>query len=281
MSDTPKKITILYSGGLDSYLMYHWAKIHQPTAEVECIFYQHGQESEQAEIDVLPDFVKVRKIDWLGKDIQPVAKKSDPFAGAIYIPGRNLVFGVLAACQSLPDEIWMGTVWDEDNQQATDKNDRFKTVTSSLISYVLSPFTDAVEIKFPFVEAEMTKEDLVRWALTNGITKEQLINDTVSCWNQVDDKPCGACKQCTKRMLVFGLNGFSEPYNIHPMKSVRQQKNMMAYIQAAIDHPNEQNRDEANMVDMIVRYFDLLPMGLSTWEFEMRRGLINKYKRLH
>lgn len=247
------KIVILYSSGLDSFLMYKLAKKEHPNAEVKCIFFAHGQDAQDVEMSKLPDFVTVRKIDWLGDDIKPLAKKSDPFAGAIYIPGRNLVFSVVAACQELPDQIWMGTMWDEDNQQATDKNEEFRKATSRLLSYVLSPFIGDVKLQFPFVQKQWTKEDAVNWALQNGVSKEELI-ETVSCWHQHGELPCGECKQCTKRMLVFGLNGFEEPYVVHPTKSKSQQENMLSYFKA-FNNGHDLNRDERNMVDMMLRYF--------------------------
>ena len=265
------KIAILYSGGLDSFLMYHWANVHYPGAEVSCIFYAHGQDSEQAEIESLPDFVEVRTIDWLNDKIKPIAKKSDPFAGAIYIPGRNLIFSALVASQELADEVWMGTVWDEDNQQATDKNEKFRSEASDLISYVLSPFIDNVTIKFPFVENKMTKEDTVRWALEHNINVDD-ITATVSCWHQENDKPCGVCKQCLKRMFVFGLNGFSEDYEINPLDSSDQRELILKYVRSTNDPTIETNMDEDNMTDMIRRYF--MPkleskIDLTSWELEL------------
>src|SRR5690625_80518 len=139
------KIVILYSGGLDSYIMKRYAELKYPNAELKFIYYKHGAESEEKEISLLPEYVEIRSIDWLGDKIRPKAKKEDPFAGAIYIPGRNLVFSVLAACQELPDEIWLGVLADENNEGATDKNSKFAGATSNLLSYVLSPFLDDIK----------------------------------------------------------------------------------------------------------------------------------------
>jgi 7-cyano-7-deazaguanine synthase in queuosine biosynthesis len=267
------KIVILYSGGLDSFLMYHWATKHYPDAEVKCIFYAHGQDSEQAEIAALPEFVEVRKIDWLNETLRPVAKQSDPFAGAIYIPGRNLVFSALAASQELANEVWMGTVWDEDNQQATDKNERFRSATSELLSYVLSPFVKNVVVRFPFVENKMTKESCVRWALENGIVAEQLTH-TVSCWDQQTGKPCGVCKQCLKRMFVFGLNGFEEEYEVHPLSSPAQQALIIKYLEDVNNPRIDSNEDEKNMADMIRRYFKTHPVPNNDWGKKLKLLLI-------
>ena len=60
-----KKIAILYSGGLDSYILYHYAKITNPTDDIIGVYWDHGQEADEAEQLSLPDFVQVRKVDWL------------------------------------------------------------------------------------------------------------------------------------------------------------------------------------------------------------------------
>lgn len=249
------KIVLLFSGGLDSIIMYHMAKIEYPDAEIKCLYYRHGADSEEAEIARLPDFVEVRNVDWLGKDIRPVHKLDDPFAGAIYIPGRNLIFTSLAACQELPDEIWMGTLWDEDNEQATDKNEKFRNDTSELLSYVLSPFLKGVRIRFPFVEKLMTKELSVRWALENGIDEEELTS-TISCWHH-DGEPCGQCKQCFKRFFIFRLNNLRESYRVHPLYSRHGKELLKQYLSCI-----PKNRDEITVLSMIRRATPLLDVPL-------------------
>lgn len=245
------KIAICYSGGLDSFILHHYAKINYPDAEVVSVYYAHGAESEKAELKAIPPFVKVRKMDWLDDQTKPLTKESDPFASAIYIPGRNLIFASLVACQELPDQVWMGTMWDEDNEQATDKNSIFREMTSNLLTYVLSPFKKSIQIRFPFVEEKMTKMDSVRWALTNGISPEQL-KATTSCWHNIDGIPCGECKQCGKRMLVFELNGIQETYKIHPMSSVEQRNRFDDYV--SLYNSGKANLDEETMAKMILAW---------------------------
>jgi len=260
MNSSPNKLVILYSGGLDSLIMRHYAKITYPMAEVVCIYYKHGAASEEKELSTLPDYVQVRTVDWLNDKCKPVAKKDDPFAGAIYIPGRNLVFSALAACQEVADEVWMGTVWDEDNPKGTDKNETFRHDTSELLSYVLSPFIEKVTVRFPFVELEWTKVDSVRWALANGLSKEEILN-SVSCWNHTDGKPCGVCKQCVKRALVFNLNGFSEECKVNPLEGEFGMQLLEQYLTAYVNEPEKTkaNRDENNVVNMIITAYPSLP----------------------
>jgi 7-cyano-7-deazaguanine synthase in queuosine biosynthesis len=258
-----RKIVILYSGGLDSFLLKKYAETEYPDTEIKCVYYKHGADAEVKEIERLPDFVEVRNVDWLGNNIRAMPKKDDPFAGAIYIPGRNLVFTVLAASQELPDEVWMGTVWDEDNDKATDKNENFRKGTSELLSYVLSPFLDSVKIRYPFVENGWSKEDCVNWALyTKAATKEEIIN-TVSCWHQKANEPCGQCKQCFKRYFVFLLNGFSEDYLVNPAFSRYGQELLIKYIDTYYNTESnlDINRDELNVICMIHKAmkFDTFP----------------------
>lgn len=254
------RIVINYSGGLDSLIMYHYAKIVYPDSDVVCIYFKHGAASEEKELSTLPDFVQVRTIDWLNDKCKPIAKKEDPFAGAIYIPGRNLIFASLAACQELANEVWMGTVWDEDNPKGTDKNETFRSETSNLLSYVLSPFIDGVKVRFPFVELGWTKVDSVRWALANRLSKEDILN-SVSCWDHTDGKPCGKCKQCVKRALVFTINGFSEECKVDPLEGEFGLSLLQQYLTAYAEHPEETkaNRDENNVINMIISAYPNLP----------------------
>lgn len=246
------KITVLYSGGLDSYILYEMAKKEYPEAEILGVYFQHGCESEEVEISSLPKFISIRKIDWLSETIKPLAKKSDPFASNIYIPGRNLVFSVLAACQDLPDEIWMGSMFDEDNEQGTDKNETFREMTSTLLSYVLSPFKDDVKLRFPFVEKKFSKKDSVRWALENGISKEELMS-TTSCWHNKLGKACGKCKQCLKRVLVFELNGMYEEFEIYPMNDSEQLKRIEEYMK--LYSTNSGNIDETTVAELFLEWY--------------------------
>lgn len=247
------KIVILYSSGLDSKIMYHLAKVKYPHADIKCIYYLHGAASENAEVSQLPDFVEMRTVDWLGDKIKPVAKKEDPFAGAIYIPGRNLIFSALAACQELADEVWLGALADECNEKGTDKNEKFRNDTSELLSYVLSPFIDKVTVRFPFVEEGWTKVDSVKWALENGMSAED-ISETVSCWHQTSE-PCGQCKQCFKRQLVFRLNNLREICRQDPIESDFGKEMIKGYV-TTVMIDGSKNLDEVNVSKMILQLYN-------------------------
>lgn len=273
-----EKIVILYSGGLDSLIMRHYAKVKYPEAKIKCLYYAHGADSEDSEIQRLPSYVEVRVLQWLGDKIKPVAKKEDPFAGAIYIPGRNLIFSALAACQELADEIWMGTLVDEDNPKGTDKNQKFRQDTSELLSYVLSPFLDKVTVKFPFVDEKWTKADCVKWALETGLSPKEITN-TVSCWHH-HGIACGQCKQCFKRQLVFKLNDLEEEYATDPISSAFGLNLVDGYMNAVFNDDST-NADECNVVSMLIKLSDENKLCLEANKIiqKYRDKIVQKYHR--
>lgn len=253
------KIAVLYSGGLDSYIMYHMAKKTHPNDEIICIYYDHGQPVAKREIENLPDFVKIKKVQWLDENNGPIAQPGRR-EGAIMIPGRNLVFGVLLACQELPDEIWMGTLHGETHEKGTDKNYIFLKYLNETINYVLGPFKyfSPIQVKFPLADSKLNKLEEVRWALNNGISKEDLIK-TRSCHNGDTDR-CGACIQCIKRWAVFGECGFTEDYDIHPLDSDFGRVFVYDLINCAVGNDNyysEETREE--MMPFILRYSKQFP----------------------
>lgn len=213
-----KKIVILYSGGLDSFIMRRIAQVTEPNAEIKCIYWDHGQPVAQKEIATLPKDIEVRKVDWLNLDGKTTVAQKGRREGAIMIPGRNLVFAVLTACEELPDEIWMGTLHGETHSKGTDKNFVFLEKTEELLNYVIGPFLQTdLTIRFPLAEMELNKSKEVTWALNNGLTQEQLTS-TRSC-HDGNSNGCGNCIQCFKRWCAFGENKISENYDIHPLLS--------------------------------------------------------------
>ena len=242
------KIVILYSGGLDSFILYHYAKKYYLDREIECVYYKHGCQSEESELKNLPNFVEIKEIDWLNNSNKAKSKDSDPFAGNIYIPGRNLVFITLAACQKLPTEIWMGTLADENNQTGTDKNTWFRMETEKLLNYTLSPFlSKGLKIRFPFVENDWTKLKAIQWALDNELCEDE-ITKQVSCWNH-DGENCGNCKQCFKRELNFRILGIKDSYKENPLENNFGHDLIRGYIEKY--ESGKANADEKNVYKMI------------------------------
>lgn len=250
-----KRIAVLYSGGLDSFIMYKMAKLQYPNAQIDAYYFDHGNPTAKKEIEKLPDFVQVRKLDWLDETNLPIEQPGRR-EGAIMIPGRNLVFGVLLACQELPDEIWMGTLHGETHDKGTDKNWVFLNKMSEVVNYVLGPFRKGKPIRFlfPLADAGLNKLGEVKWALENGVNIEDLIN-TRSCHDGSTDK-CGACIQCFKRWAVFGALGYCEEYDVHPLQSEFGKQFIFDMLRCELGEDNYYGKDtRAEIVPQLIYLF--------------------------
>jgi len=209
------KILILYSGGLDSFVMKKLAETKYPDAEIEYVWYDIGQGYNYKEQRALPGFVDKKKVDWLTPN-QKLVAKSDSKSGSIIIPGRNAVLAILGASQYLPDEIWMGALLGETHKGSTDKNYVFLKHMNEMLAYVYSPFKKNITLKFPLADEGFGKFESVQWAYKHGATIEELIG-TSSCLSS-EEGNCGHCVVCCRRWGIFSQLGFTEEYNIHPMK---------------------------------------------------------------
>ena len=212
-----KKITILYSGGLDSFIMKKLAE--SQGFETNLIHFDIGQGYSQKETDAINNSgydVEVRKVDWL-RPQQELSGKQENNSGNIFIPGRNLVLATLAASITLSDEIWMGGLKGEDHAGATDKNRNFINKTNETWSYVYSPFDTVPKLVFPLVDQMWGKFEAVQWLYENGhATKEEILS-TSSCLSDSKEKNCGHCVVCARRKYIFKQLGFEEEYAQDPL----------------------------------------------------------------
>ena len=212
------KISILYSGGLDSRIMWELAKRNNPNDEIKLVYWDHGQPVARREIETLPNEVEIRKVDWLNLPEQELVHQRGRREGKIMIPGRNLALAVLTACQDLPDELWIGALHGETHEKGTDKNYTFLTMLQDTLNYVIGPFLESkISVKFPLEEMGLNKMSAVSWAIEVGISPEELLK-TRSCHSSTTDR-CGNCIQCFKRYCAFGMSGFKEEYDVHPLMS--------------------------------------------------------------
>lgn len=185
------KIVLLYSGGVDSYTLYHYIKRTYAGASVKAIYYDFGQPYGEWEIKQLPDFVEVRKIEWLQHDKSVHTNPDCP--GIMW--GREQFLTVTVFMQEKPDMICLGVLedeWDEDmspeHQQAT-----------QAFLKVLNPHQFECEVKYPFAEMGWNKTDVIQWAIDNELD----VQYTRTC--MVSEVPCGKCSGCVKRELAFSL----------------------------------------------------------------------------
>lgn len=251
-----KKIVILYSGGLDSLIMYHLALKENVNAEIKLVYYDIGQPYNHKEMKALPDNVEIRKVDWLKKGDKLISK-SDSNSGNIIISGRNMTLASLVASADLPDEIWMGALLGETHKGSTDKNYTFLDKINNLFSYVMSPFDKIPVVKFPLADKGWGKFEAVEWGYNNGISKEVLM-DSSSCLSGENGK-CGKCVVCLRRWGIYRQLGFSEVYNTNPLEvaeNISIIKEMLNYDIKGKSHYDEFRRRE--ILPAVYDYYNIV-----------------------
>lgn len=249
-------ITILYSGGLDSRIMYHMAQVLRPEDNIRCIWFDIGQPYNEKEFRALPSFVEVRKLEWLrsldsnGQWIDSPEgelgiKGKGNETGQIYIPGRNAVLITQAACLTLADEVWLGALLGEVHDKATDKNYTFREKIQDLLSYTLSPFREgkpSIKVRYPLAEFGLNKLTSVKWALDNNLPKEDILK-TSSCLS-AEPGNCGHCVVCFRRWGIFKQLGFSEPYNVDPLAVEANRSILREMLKGGESYYDEHRRSE-------------------------------------
>lgn len=204
-------LALMYSGGLDSFIAYHYAKAlgFDPI----CINVGLGQpydEKEQHSIKSLGKWSPVVERIELGSLYRLIQSR---LSNQI-IPSRNVLLATIGSM--FAPRVWLGVLDGEQNGKEHDKSERFFAETTDLLTFTNEFFQPETLIESPFVD--MTKGETIRWALRYHIPEEILFL-TTSCYDDHDQK-CGRCLTCVKRYLAFLESGIIEPgYAVNPLAS--------------------------------------------------------------
>lgn len=211
------KIVVLYSGGIDSLALYHYAKKLHPNAEIIAVYYNIGSGESTKEIPLLPEFVEVKNIDWL--DNGGSLSIQDKRIGNYFVPGRNSVFVQLAAFQYLPDQVWLGILHGEDTESLKDRRQEFLEMTNNIINYILLDYDKTCIVRTPFVEYSISKNDTVPLLIECGVDTS-VISSVPTCFSY-DTFACGTCAKCFKLAMSLYENGILDidKFDEHPLQS--------------------------------------------------------------
>ena len=206
-----KTVAIMISWGLDSYIMYYYAKKqgYKPIP----IRVDLGQPYAEKELEAINSFefadeiIKLSIKDFVSKIPANVDKKNQ------IIPWRNLLLWVLWA--NWWEEVRIGALYWEEHWKERDKSKPFFKMTTELLTYIFNIVRPYTEMKTPF--SHLTKTWVVKRALDNGITAEQLAK-TTTCYDEHDHN-CGNCSTCFKRRMALSLNGINEEFKTNPLES--------------------------------------------------------------
>lgn len=189
------KKVLLYSGGMDSYII---SKLWKPDVK---LYIDYGTEQNKEEIKRLPKDVIIKKVD-LREYIENDGKST--------IPLRNLLFANIAI--NYGDIVAIGGVKDDLHY---DKSRRFARKATRLFNFVLMKEDSKRKVRIVVPYRNLTKAQLLQKYIANGGDIDTLIKESWSCYHPANDKPCGKCNPCKRREKaireVRRLNDFQYP----------------------------------------------------------------------
>ena len=177
---------LLFSGGVDSFIAYHFLK------KPQTIYFDLKTPYSDKEKQIVKQLIPTTIIDdSLSLGNRQIGEKA-------YIPFRNLYLAMLAVHYS--DTITIVGIKGDD---VSDKNEFIFGEFSTLLTVMEGR---PIEVYSPFWE--MTKEDIVKIFLRDYGSKEDLLK-TISCYshNITDRNYCGKCPSCFRKWVAFRSNG--------------------------------------------------------------------------
>lgn len=177
------KKVLLYSGGMDSYIIdFLW----KPDVK---LYIDYGTEQTKEERKRLPQDVIVKEFnlaEFMEND------------GINTIPLRNLIFAALAV--NYGDVIAIGGVKGDLHY---DKTKKFARRTTRLFNSVLTKEASKRKVKIVVPYKKYSKSDLVKMYIERGGDIEKLERESWSCHRPVNGQPCGECIPCKKKISVI------------------------------------------------------------------------------
>lgn len=201
---------LLLSGGIDSFVAYHY--LNKP----KTVYFNLGTPYTEKEIKVVkqmdPSIIIDNSLVELGKT--QIGDKA-------YIPYRNLYLAMRAS-QYDNDVVIAGIKGDD----VSDKNESIFKLFSNMLSHLERR---AITVTSPFWE--MTKEQIVAWYLENKPSTIDLFSGTVSCYSEKEETYCGECPCCFRKWAALVNNGFDIPFhNPHLMDDYKQSAEEGRYV---------------------------------------------------
>lgn len=190
------KELLLFSGGMDSYIAWHYL------GKPQCLYVDLGH---RYAVKERLSLFELRKHDSeMNFIIDTRLKLGDMEQDDAYIPMRNSFLLHVAALYE-PDKIWL--VAQKGEMSIPDRSPEFFHNMSALLSMLNGR---NIEVDTPF--KDMTKVDMVAWYQNRGLPINKLLA-TSSCYH---GNNCGKCAACFRRFIALELNGISEKYLVDP-----------------------------------------------------------------
>jgi len=190
------KNVLLFSGGLDSYILYHFLK-----EKVDTLYFYTKNRYAWKEFSVVKQLIPSTLIDYSFNFRS--WERSDAF-----IPFRNILFAIGASRYA--DTIYLGGVSDD---RVNDNSLVAHADMTALISRYLDKF---VEVEAPLAKNNWSKFDAVRWFLDKFPEKKERLLETISCYSEEELRcmECGACFRWWTVLSYLRVEGVPEYKNV-------------------------------------------------------------------
>ena len=187
MEEQKMKKVLLYSGGMDSWLI---DKIWEPDVK---LFVDVGTEASKIERQRLPKDVIIKEFNLSEYEVKDAHH---------LLPLRNLFLVELASYYG--DVICLGSVGGSVHY---DNTFEFAISATRLINSLYAEMGKEIRVVNPW--AETSKTDLLKEYLKkypDGLKKA--FGESFSCYEPVDGKECGKCVSCMQKREAFRNVGF-------------------------------------------------------------------------
>jgi len=193
MSDKTIHI-LLFTAGVDSYIAYYYLKYAKLIDPVP-LYIDIQSRYSKVEID------RVRKILPETVIIEETLNLSTLELEDAFIPNRNaLLLAVSSGKYYNYDNIYLYISNTVDDRIGDQSYDFFKSISDSLSKSL----NKNVTVISSYWGTTFGKRDIVRWFIMNFPNKKQeLLDNTFSCYNPKNGKHCLQCKACFRRNVAL------------------------------------------------------------------------------
>lgn len=237
------KKVLLYSGGMDSWLM---SKLWKPDIKLYVDMKTRYSENELARIRKEPDVqvVEFPLGQWEREDA--------------IIPLRNLYLAMVACNVTGSDdvEILIGATAGD---RVLDKSPEFVNKTTDLLSYLYTPqhwIPEGKKVRVCIDYKQYTKTDLLKMFKEQGGDLEEAFTRSFSCYNPVDGHECWHCKPCFRKFTAFSEAGYKFSDDVARTVCSYIKTDILPDIEAGTYGRGE--KEEHDIVDVYNKYKHLL-----------------------
>lgn len=237
------KKVLLYSGGMDSWLM---SKLWKPDIKLYVDMKTRYSENELARVRKEPgvQVVEFPLGQWEREDA--------------IIPLRNLYLAMVACnvTGSEDVEILIGATAGD---RVLDKSPEFVNKATDLLSYLYTPqhwIPEGKKVRVCIDYKQYTKTDLLKMFKEQGGDLEEAFTRSFSCYDPVDGHECWHCKPCFRKFTAFSEAGYEFSDDVARTVCSYIKTDILPDIEAGTYGRGE--KEEHDIVDVYNKYKHLL-----------------------